>query len=82
MLINNIVVSVSEMASYPIGVTMLIDKPENFIPPGALINDFADCDYDTQCTIDFENLPFYEINSLFPMDFRLKSEILQSPNNE
>ncbi len=75
MYITNIgIVTLSEIGSYPIGTILCIDKPKAYIPPGLDISGFAHSTYDETWTSDFIGMPYYEINSLFPTDFRTKEE--------
>lgn len=82
MALNTEIVMLSEIASYPLGVTLYIDKPENYSPGGLLMNDFAEHPYDDLCNVDFLGIPYYEINSQLPDDFRLKSEFKKSLGSE
>jgi hypothetical protein len=67
-------VFLSELLCYPIGISLYIDKPKEYTPPGLCINDFANCKYDDECPVDFVGLPYYEINSILPGDYRQKNE--------
>lgn len=68
-------VTVSEISRYPVGFSLYIDKPETYTPPGLLINEFAKRQYDEKANIIFQGIPYLEINSLFPDDFRSKEQI-------
>ena len=65
----------SEVGCYPIGTILCINKPKSFMPPGLLINSFAEYGYDEKCSFAFGGMPFLEINSLAPLDFRSKETI-------
>lgn len=69
-------VIVSEMSAYPIGFAMYLDKPQNYTPFGININCFAEADYDTKCDVQFSGIPYLDINSQFPIDFRSKDDII------
>ena len=64
----------SEVLCYPVGVTLYIDKPKGYTPPGLIINDFLKCEYDATYDVDFVDLPYFEINSLYADDFRKKED--------
>lgn len=66
---------VSEIGSFPIGSILCIDKPRGFTPPGILINEFGKCEYDQLCNVEFPGIPYLELNSFFPLDYRTKEEI-------
>lgn len=68
----------SEIGVYPLGSTLYIDKPSGICIPGITIDDFLDCSFDEKCTVKFCGMPFLENNSLFPNDFRSKTEIVSS----
>lgn len=71
----------TEVASYPLGCMLCIDKPDWFTPPGVLINDFANCSYNDECNIEFVGIPYLEINSQFPGDYRSKDDIIKCIEN-
>lgn len=75
-------VLVSEIASYPIGVSLYINKPEAYTAPGVCINNFATRSYDDLCDVELSGLPYEEINSLFPNDFRTKDDFYRIKNSE
>lgn len=64
----------SEISSYPIGTILYIDKPESYTPPGLLLNGFAEFGYDDKCNADWLGIPYLEINSLLPTDYRSKED--------
>ena len=70
------IIQVSEIISYPIGMSLYIDKPEDYHPVGC---DFTPCskvDYWKKGNLQFK-LPILESNTLINADYRSKSEILQ-----
>lgn len=68
-------VTVSEISSYPVGFSLYIDKPKSYNPPGLPINEFSTKSYNEKGNILFQGIPYLEINSLFPDDFRSKDQI-------
>lgn len=71
-------IMVSEIAVYPLGLALYIDKPKDFKPFGVCINDFCKMPYDYEGEVTFENIPYIEINSQFPLDYRTKEQIVGS----
>ena len=69
-------VLLSEIASYPVGVTLYIDRPPEYEAPGLCINDFALREYNELCNLELIGVPYFSINTLFPNDFRTKEEFL------
>ena len=67
--------SVSEISRYPIGLALYFDKPDDYCPEGILINDMLNYGYYDKTNYNFENVPFLNINSSFPADYRTKEEI-------
>lgn len=67
----------SEIGCYPIGTILCIDKPDSFLPAGLLLNSFAEHGYDEKCNVDICGIPYLEINSLFPVDFRSKKDYIE-----
>ena len=65
-------VQTSEIGCYPIGTILCIDKPDSFTPKGLLMNSFAEYQYDEKCNVDVCGIPYLEINTLFPSDYRPK----------
>lgn len=70
-------VGFSEVAHYPIGFTMYVDKPNDFQPFGVNITSLVNHKYDEKCSISFLGMPYIQLNSLLPIDFRTKDEILK-----
>ena len=70
-------VLVSEMASYPIGFALYLDKPETYTPFGLNIDAFASFSYDDKCDLQFIGMPYLDINSQFPADYRSKDDIIK-----
>lgn len=70
------IVSLSEVSSYPLGATLYIDKPDKYKAEGVLINNFVNKHYDEICDVEIIGIPYLQINSLFPVDFRSKEEII------
>ena len=68
----------SEIIVYPMGFALYINKPENFKPIGLCINDFCKFSYNHKCEVGFTNIPYIEINSQFPLDYRTKEQILSA----
>ncbi len=71
----------SEISSYPMGFVLYIDAPKNYIPDGICINDLATANYDEKKKVQFINVPFLEVNTQYPADFRTKKEIMECINN-
>lgn len=67
--------TLSEIAFYPLGFTLYINKPTSFDPPGLPITSFVEYSFNDICDIECVDMPYYEINSTFPADFRTKYEI-------
>ncbi len=65
----------TEVASYPIGCQLCIDKPDWYQPDGIFINSLASYAFDDRCDVEFLNIPYFDINSQMPGDFRSKTEI-------
>lgn len=72
------IVMTSEIGSHPIGTILCINKPETFAPAGLLLNSFAEYGYDDKCNVDICGIPYLEINTLFPVDFRSKDHFIQA----
>lgn len=68
---------VTEMSAYPIGFALYIDKPKDYIPFGLNVDCFVSENYDTKCDVRFSGVPYLDINSQFPVDFRSKDDIIQ-----
>lgn len=67
---------VSEMSSYPIGFALYLDKPKNYTPFGINLEMFTEFSYNDKCDLHFYGMPYLDINSQFPVDYRSKDEIL------
>lgn len=79
MFINKVgILSLSEVASYPLGATLYINKANTYNPPGVPINEFVRFNYDDTYDVEFSGMPYYEINTLIPADFRTKNEIQET----
>lgn len=72
---SNQPIVLSEIASVPVGFVLYSDLPHERIPPLTEINSFLECEYEDTADISLL-LPICENNSIFPGDFRTKSEIL------
>lgn len=68
---------VSEIITYPFGLALYINKPSSFQAKGYCMNTFSHYSYDEMTNITFEKIPYLEVNSQFPTDFRSKEEIEQ-----
>lgn len=64
---------ISEIASYPLGLLLYIDKPADYQPNALCINEMAKYHFQDSCKITL-TLPCYEICSLFPEDYRSREE--------
>lgn len=64
---------ISEIASYPLGVLLYINKPASYRPQALCLNELANCCFNDSCKITL-TLPCYEICSQFPEDYRSKKE--------
>lgn len=74
-------VGLTEVASYPLGCILCIDKPDWYIPTGILINDWATYTYDDKCNLQFVGIPYLDINSQFPGDYRTKDDSIKCMEN-
>lgn len=70
-------VKFSEVAHYPIGFTMYIDKPKEFHPFGVNITSLVNKKYDEKFNINFQGMPYVELNSPLPIDYRTRKDMLQ-----
>ncbi len=66
----------TEISSYPLGAVLYLDKPENKDVPGICIDNFRKYNYNDVCSVEFHEMPYFEINSYFPGDYRSKNEII------
>ena len=71
---------VSEIALYPIGFALYLDKPENYTPFGINIDIFASFNYDKKCDLKFAGVPYLDINTQFPIDYRSREDIVKCIN--
>ena len=69
---------VSEIALYPLGFALLLDKPKDFTPAGTNIDNLASYNYDEKCQLTFTNVPYLDLTSRFPLDYRTKDEIIKA----
>ena len=72
--IGHTFLNMSEISTFPIGMQLYIDKPDDYTPRGLYINGYSESSYYQEVQCDFINLPVLEINSLIPNDFRTKNE--------
>ena len=70
-------VLISEIAYYPIGFALYIDKPQDYTPFGLSVDVFLDYGYDDKCDVTFSGIPYLDINSHYPADYRSKDEIIK-----
>lgn len=70
-------IMVSEVNSYPMGFALYLNKPLNYIPFGLNVDSFASYDYNTKCDIRFKGMPYLDINTQFPVDYRSKEDIIE-----
>lgn len=68
---------VSEMAQYPIGFALYIDKPKSYTPFGLNADVFSTFDYGEKCDIRFTGMPYLDINSQLPADYRPKETFIR-----
>lgn len=75
--LNNYVepILLSEISQFPVGELLLINKPISLNPGGYDISGFLNYDYTASCDYTFLGLPFFELNTLYPCDYRTKGEI-------
>lgn len=66
---------VSEIASFPIGMKLFLDKDENFKTEGLDITDFCRYSYEEEIEYTFV-IPLLEVNIFFPEDYRKKEDIV------
>lgn len=67
-------IAVSEITANPMGFILYFDPISTWEYKGIDITAFADCGYDDECTITLP-LCIYEVNDMFPTDYRTKEEI-------
>ena len=78
----NSITMLSEISSYPFGVVLYINKPEFEKPTGICINDFLQYEYSSMGELTFNQIPYYEVNTIFPDDFRSKQQIFHQRKQE
>lgn len=76
-ILTRMIITTSEVASWPIGFTLYIDLPEGYSPKGCNITNMVDYNYDDQAMVSFY-LPRLEGNTMISADFRTKSEIVST----
>ena len=76
-LATGMLITTSEVASWPVGFTLYIDPPDGYQPAGCNITKMADFGYNDQAMLSFY-LPRLEGNTPFSADFRTKSEIIET----
>ena len=74
------VITLSEIATYPLGFTLYIDKPQNYEPEGVEITLFSNFKYEDECEIEII-IPKLESNIWFSGDYRTKEEIILNNDN-
>ena len=67
-------VKLSEVAHFPFGFTMYIDKPKDFNAFGVNITSLVDHNYNDKGDITFEGMPYVRLNSKLPIDYRTREE--------
>lgn len=67
-------IGLSEITTYPLGFIMTIDQPVSVRLASAEITNFCEFNIDQKCLLDC-NIPAYECNTLYPLDYRSKEEI-------
>ena len=77
---NNSVL-VSEISVYPVGFALYLNKPNSYTPLGVSLECFAEYDYDKTLDVHFKEVPYLDINSQFPIDYRSKDEIVKCVEN-
>ena len=68
------VITLSEIATIPVGFILYLDLPKGYQAPGTEITDFAKYDYDCKTNI-LISINAYETHSWIPADFRSKQEL-------
>lgn len=71
----------SEIAVYPLGFALYRNLPEDYKPFGVCINEFSKFSYDEKCDVDIMNIPYTDLNSQLPLDYRSKEEIVKCIND-
>jgi len=65
---------VSEITSYPIGLILFVDKPDDVVIQGTDLSPFAKMDYKESANIVL-SLNRLDVNTIFPMDYRTELEV-------
>lgn len=73
---NNTHILSTEINSYPIGFVLYIDSEDSASKFGVNVTSWAQYGYDEQCDITLIDVPFIEINSQTPLDYRTKEELI------
>lgn len=73
---RNDFVIVSEVASYPLGFALYLDKPSTYVPFGLNVNNLLTAGYYDQMDVLFHEVPFVELNSHLPVDYRTREQIV------
>ena len=68
-------IEMSEIVAPPFGFQLIIDPKDNEHYNGFNITNFVDCKYNTIATVTMP-IVFYEVNNIFPDDYRSKEEII------
>lgn len=68
-------ISVSEISVFPLGMALYIDLSGDFQPEGLEITDYNQIEYDKECILSL-SIPYLECNTVLPIDYRSKDEIL------
>ncbi len=74
-------ICVSEMALYPMGFALYIDKPNDYNAFGFEISNMCNYNYNDRVEMQFLNVPYVSLNSKFPADYRSKDEIIECMNS-
>ena len=67
-------IQVSEITSFPVGIALYLELPEDYQPKGCEFSACAKIDYYKKCSMKF-SLPILEANTMFNSDYRSKTEI-------
>lgn len=72
---NRSIVLLSEIIHYPIGLTLYVNLPPDFTPPGICINAFSTRPYDDLCNITIDPLPVLSANNFLPGNYASRPNI-------
>ena len=75
-----ITLHLSEITTYPLSFILVLNSKNNYDTKCLDITEFSDFEYSQKKTYDMA-VPVYETNTLFPLDFRSKKEIIESAEN-